>query len=100
MKMIAPTTDNSGTLRYHILTQREIEYLSLAALGCKNKEIATKLIVSCSTVKKTFETVFRKLQARNKTNAVTKAFLLGILTPRILTNVQDRYYVYLYIKKG
>ena len=89
---VIKNTLNSGTLPHYILTERELEYLSLAALGCKNKEIAAKLFVSCSTVKKTFETVFRKLYAPNKTNAVTKALIVGLLNPCILKNMQDKYY--------
>ena len=38
------------------------------------------------------ETVFRKLHAPNKTNTVTKAIIVGLLNPRILKNVQDKYY--------
>ena len=83
MKRIAPTPDNSRTLRHHILTQREIEYLSLAALGYKNKQISKILFVSYSAVKKTFETVYRKLSAKDRANAVAEAFVLGILTTRI-----------------
>ena len=44
------------------LTAREIEYISLAAIGFKNIEIADILSVTNSTVKKTLETVFSKLQ--------------------------------------
>lgn len=43
-----------------ILTGRELEYLSLASIGCENKMIGTILTVSKATVKKTFETVFVK----------------------------------------
>lgn len=38
-----------------ILTGRELEYLSLASIGCENKMIGTILTVSKATVKKTFE---------------------------------------------
>ena len=91
MKKIAPTPDNSRILRHNILTQREIEYLSLAALGYKNKQIAKILFVSYSAVKKTFETVYRKLSAKDRANAVAEAFVLGILTPRILTDIYAKY---------
>ena len=60
MKRIAEKTRNRKELDLSrdILTKREIEYLSLIALGCENLEIAAKLIVSRSTVKKTLENVF------------------------------------------
>jgi len=67
-----------------VLTRREIEYLKLAATGHKNKEIALILTVSISTVKKTFENIFRKFNAKDRTHAVTIAFVHKILTPEIL----------------
>ena len=41
-----------------ILTEREVEYLSLAGLGYKNYEIAIILVVSPSTVKKNIRKYF------------------------------------------
>ena len=76
-----------------ILTKREIEYLTLAALGCANTEISTKLVVSRSTVKKTLENIFRKLKARNRTHAVSKAFSSGILTTQLLTDMKNSFKV-------
>ena len=91
MKRIAGKNKNRKELRlsHYILTRREIEYLALLALGCENLEIAAKLVVSTSTVKKTLENVFRKLKARNRAHAVSKAFTLGILTPQLLTNANN-----------
>ena len=73
------------------LTAREIEYISLAAIGFKNIEIADILSVTNSTVKKTLETVFSKLQARNRTNAVTVAFVHEIITPQKLVEISLKY---------
>ena len=84
---------DSRELHHGILTEREIEYLTLAALGCENLEIAAKLVVSLSTVKKTLENIFQKLKARNRTHAVSKAFTLGILTPQLLTDTNNTFMV-------
>ena len=91
MEKITEKTRNRKELRlsHYILTRREIEYLALAALGCENLKIAATLVVSRSTVKKTLENVFRKLKARNRTHAVSKAFTLGILTPQLLTDANN-----------
>ena len=95
MERIAEKTKNRKELHLSrdILTKREIEYLTLAALGCANTEISTKLVVSRSTVKKTFENIFRKLKARNRTHAVSKAFSLGILTTQLLTDMKNSFKV-------
>ncbi len=74
-----------------ILTMRETEYLSLVAMGFQNNEIAKILFVSHSTVKKELESIFDKLLARNRANAVTIAFLHHILDNYILTVVYEKY---------
>lgn len=74
-----------------ILTKREIEYLTLAATGHKNREIAGILAVTLSTVKKTFENIFRKLNAKDRTHAVTVAFIHKILTPEIINEITNKY---------
>ena len=73
------------------LTNRETEYLSLAAMGFKNREIANILFVSISTVKKAFEIIFRKLSAKDRAHAVTIAFIHKLLNAHILTNVSEKY---------
>ena len=76
-----------------ILTAREIEYLSLAALGFKNFEIADLLSVTNSTVKKTLEHIFEKLNALNRTNAVAIALVHKIITPKNLSDIALKYKV-------
>lgn len=74
-----------------ILTKREIEYLTLAATGHKNREIAGILTVTVSTVKKTFEVIFRKFKAKDRTHAVTIAFIHEIITTEIIEEVTKKY---------
>jgi DNA-binding NarL/FixJ family response regulator len=56
-----------------LLTPRELEVLSAIADGNTNKTIARRLNISLHTVKFHVESVFRKLGARTRTEAVTKA---------------------------
>lgn len=56
-----------------LLTPREIEILEAISQGHSNKAIARKLEISLHTVKFHIESVFRKLGARNRTEAVAKA---------------------------
>lgn len=62
------------------LTQREIEVLALIALGKTNKEISTELIVSPGTIKAHTSNIYRKLDVSNRTEAVSRARDLGILS--------------------
>lgn len=55
------------------LTQREIELLTQLKNGLTNEEIASNLHISYHTVRKHIENIYRKLQVRNKLEAVKKA---------------------------
>lgn len=61
------TLDLPTDTNENILTPREIEYLALAALGFKNLQIAEILVVTQSTVKKMLESIFSKLNAKDRT---------------------------------
>lgn len=61
------------------LTAREIQTLELVAAGCTNREIASRLFVSPDTVKAHLSEVFRKLGARDRTEAVAMALRRGLV---------------------
>ena len=56
-----------------LLTSRELEVLAVLAEGMTNKAIARRLDISLHTVKFHVESLFRKLGARTRTEAVVKA---------------------------
>jgi DNA-binding CsgD family transcriptional regulator len=56
-----------------LLTPREVEVLGALAEGMTNKAIARRLDISLHTVKFHVESLFRKLGARTRTEAVAKA---------------------------
>jgi DNA-binding CsgD family transcriptional regulator len=56
-----------------LLTPRELEVLAALAEGMTNKAIARRLEISLHTVKFHVESLFRKLGARTRTEAVAKA---------------------------
>ena len=61
------------------LSQRELEVLQLMAQGMTNQEIARQLIVAPGTVKAHTASIYRKLDAANRTEAAARARQLGIL---------------------
>lgn len=61
------------------LTTREIEILSLLALGEANKEIGSILGITENTVKSHVKNIREKLGARDRTEAVTLAIRRGII---------------------
>jgi two-component system NarL family response regulator len=61
------------------LTLRELEVLRLMADGKANKEIANDLFISEGTVKTHVNAILRKLDATDRTQAVTLALKHGIL---------------------
>lgn len=63
------------------LTQREHEVLTCAALGWTNKQIGLHLSISDRTVQVHLQTVYHKLGATGRTEAVSRAIALGIISP-------------------
>ena len=73
------------------MTNREIEFLCLVALGYGNNLIAENLFVTKSTVKKTLENIFKKLNAKDRANAVAVAFIHNIISVEILNELKQKY---------
>jgi LuxR family maltose regulon positive regulatory protein len=61
------------------LTRRELEVLRLIAAGDSNQEIAGKLVITLSAVKKHTGNIFRKLGVNSRTLAAVRARKLGLL---------------------
>ncbi len=62
-----------------LLTRREIEVLQLAATGHRNKQIARELNITEETVKFHIKNTLSKLEAHDRTHAVTIALRRGII---------------------
>jgi DNA-binding NarL/FixJ family response regulator len=61
------------------LSQREVEVLQLVASGLTNQQIARKLLLSVSTVKKYLRRILSKLEVSDRAQAAIKALKLGLL---------------------
>jgi LuxR family maltose regulon positive regulatory protein len=61
------------------LSGRELEVLRLLAAGKSNQQIADELVVTLATVKKHVGHILGKLAAANRTQAVARARVLGLL---------------------
>ena len=62
-----------------VLSEREREILALIARGTSNKEIAITLNIGESTVKTHIQSIFRKLDVNDRTEAVTEGLRQGII---------------------
>ncbi|HET6858498.1 MAG TPA: response regulator transcription factor [Streptomyces sp.] len=63
------------------LTDRESEVLRLMAVGLTNAEIAARLLVGPATAKSHVAAVLAKTGARDRTQAVIRAYESGFITP-------------------
>ena len=62
------------------LTNRELEILELLTQRLSTKEIASKLFISSTTVKKHLNNIYGKLNVSKRREAVEKAKKIGILS--------------------
>ena len=76
-------SDVAGYVAEHLgqedLTPRELEVLELIRDGNRNKQIADKLSISETTVNFHIKNIVDKLQANDRTHAVTIALRRGLL---------------------
>ena len=64
---------------YEALTPRELEVLEVLAQGLSNRSIAARLAISEHTVKFHVSSIFAKLGAENRTDAVRRGVRLGLI---------------------
>ncbi len=74
-KMDAP----AETEEQRVVTNREEEVLQLIADGCSTPEVAEQLYISQKTVKNHLASIYQKLDARDRTQAVLQAVRMGIV---------------------
>jgi DNA-binding NarL/FixJ family response regulator len=61
------------------LSQREVEVLQMFADGCSTVEVGQRLYISAKTVKNHLASIYEKLDARDRTQAVLTAVRMGII---------------------
>jgi DNA-binding NarL/FixJ family response regulator len=62
-----------------LVTRREEEVLQLIADGYATSEVAERLFISQKTVKNHLASIYQKLDARDRTQAVLRAVRMGII---------------------
>jgi DNA-binding NarL/FixJ family response regulator len=71
--------DQPSSEEERVITRREEEVLQLIANGCSTPEVAEKLFISQKTVKNHLASIYQKLDARDRTQAVLQAVRMGIV---------------------
>ena len=74
-RLDAPTAPEDD----RVITKREEEVLQLIADGCSTPEVAERLYISQKTVKNHLASIYQKLDARDRTQAVLQAVRMGII---------------------
>jgi DNA-binding NarL/FixJ family response regulator len=62
------------------LTQRELEVLQLLTEGATNGDIAERLFISQKTTKNHLASIFQKLDVTNRTQALVRAVIMGLVS--------------------
>ncbi len=63
-----------------VVTKREEEVLQAIADGCSTSEVAEQMFISQKTVKNHLASIYQKLDARDRTQAVLRAVRMGIVS--------------------
>lgn len=71
------------------LSRRELEVILLVAGGFENAEIAKIFEVQLTTVKKQLERIYKKLEAKNRANAIFKAYFKNLISARDYSAVMN-----------
>ena len=74
-------SDVTGSDRLRALTPRELEVVSLVAMGLSNDDIAEHLVVSPLTAKTHVNRAMTKLAARDRAQLVVIAYETGLIRP-------------------
>lgn len=77
-RLDAPVDVHPGEER--VVSKREEEVLQLIADGCSTPEVAAQLYISQKTVKNHLASIYQKLDARDRTQAVLQAVRMGIVS--------------------
>jgi DNA-binding NarL/FixJ family response regulator len=82
MKKLLNTTDEGSTFDELLspLTDREVEVLNLLAQGHPNKQIALALGISDHTVKFHVSSIYNKLNATNRAEAIRRGVRSGLIS--------------------
>ena len=72
--------DQQPSREERVVTKREEEVLQLIADGCSTSEVAEQMYISQKTVKNHLASIYQKLDARDRTQAVLQAVRMGIVS--------------------
>jgi two-component system response regulator DegU len=72
--------DTAPSREERVVTKREEEVLQLIADGCSTSEVADQMYISQKTVKNHLASIYQKLDARDRTQAVLRAVRMGIVS--------------------
>lgn len=78
MEFFASPAPTRSPLMFPELSEREHEILGLIAQGCKNLEIAQRLVLSPKTIRNHVSNIFSKLQVADRAEAIIRARDAGL----------------------
>jgi ATP/maltotriose-dependent transcriptional regulator MalT len=81
-------TKTAGAARARPVSEREAEVLLLVARGLSNRQIAQKLYLAESTVKRHLANVYPKLGVRSRGQATREALQRGLISAEDLTGAR------------
>lgn len=77
--MPTPTNIIGWRTTHALITQREIDVLQAICDGCSTPQVAARLYLSQKTIKNHLASIYQKLDARDRTQAILIALRLGLV---------------------
>lgn len=71
--------ESAGSYKFHNLSDREMDVISLISKGMSNKEISEELLITERTVKNHVSSILKKLSVNDRTQALIKCLKMGIV---------------------
>lgn len=78
--VVSPSKGDDKSWGPWSLTQRELDVIQLLAEGATNCEISDRLFISQKTTKNHLASIFQKLDVTNRTQALVRAVIMGLVS--------------------
>jgi len=79
--VVETLVENNGESKPSLLSDRDIRILQLMSKGYQSEQIGEEMFIAKRTVNYHIEMIYKRLQVKNRAEAIAKAFQQGLIQP-------------------